>query len=285
MTETLDPRLNAFRPDLADARLEGRVEAARFVEGAAHRVRIPVARLRARPDFAAGHVATLLLGEGVRVFDRADGWAWLQAETDGYVGYAPLADFGPRGNAPTHRVSALRAHVYPKPDLKAPPESWAPMGARMTLLPTAARERFRALEQGGWVYEAHLNPVETPEPDWVAVAERFLGAPYLWGGDAVDGIDCSGLIQTAMECAGRACPRDSDMQAAIGEAIDPEAGLARGDLVFWKGHVGVMTDAETLLHANAWHMAVAREPLAQVRARIDETGGGAITGARRPAAE
>ncbi|MEO1505523.1 MAG: NlpC/P60 family protein [Pseudomonadota bacterium] len=281
MTTELDARLNAYRSDLADRRLEGQVDAPRFVEGLPMRVKIPLARLRGKPGFSASTVASPLMGEDVLIFDRADGWAWAQSEMDGYVGYAPLADFGPRGADPTHRVDALRAHIYPEPDLKTRPETWAPLGARLTLLATGARNRFRALEQGGWIYEQHVCEIADVAEDWVAVAERFVGAPYLWGGDAVDGIDCSGLMQTAMEVAGLKCPRDSDMQSALGEAISIDGPVRRGDLMFWKGHVGVMLDAETLLHANAWRMAVAREPLAEARARIEEQGGGPVTAARR----
>jgi cell wall-associated NlpC family hydrolase len=129
------------------------------------------------------------------------------------------------------------------------------------------------------VPRAHLAPVAG---DFVAQAERFLGAPYLWGGRSARGIDCSALVQLALLAAGREAPRDSDMQAALlGTELPARAALRRGDLVFWKGHVGIMRDRDTLIHANAHHMAVAAEPFGPAAARIAAAGGGPVTGRRR----
>lgn len=281
--QRLDPRLAAFRPDLADRRLEGRVTAARFVEGAPMRVTAPLAPFRSRPDSAASVTATKLMGEPLRVFERAAGWAWAQSDQDGYVGYVPEDLLGD-GHRPGLRAVALpRAHLYPAPDLKRPPLGWAPMEARLDLAePREESARFVKLDSGAWIYAAHLRPVAEPAADWVAVAEMFLGAPYLWGGDSVEGIDCSGLMRVALQAAGRACPRDSDMQeAALGAPVDADAPLMRGDVVFWRGHVGVMRDADILLHANAWTMSVASEPLAEARRRIAAMAGGAVTAIRR----
>ncbi len=281
----LDPRLNAFRPDLADARLAGQVSAAAFVEGRDAETVAALAPLRAAPDSARSVTATLLLGEPVWEFERRDGWAWVQSQDDGYVGYAPAAAIGASGGWPTHRVLAPRTHLYPAPDLKRPPVGWAPMAAKLRLDPAATETaRFRRLagDAERWVYAAHLAALDRPASDWVAQAEAFLGVPYLWGGDSADGVDCSGLIQTALACRGVACPRDSDLQErALGDAVDPDGALRRGDLVFWKGHVGVMRNDRDLLHANAWAMAVASEPLATARSRIEAQGGGPVTCARR----
>lgn len=277
----LDPRLTAVRRDLADIRLRGAVAAERFVEGAPMRVVAPSVGLWSRPDAASPRAATLLMGEPVTVFERAEGWAWAQSAVDGYVGYAPADAFaaGWLDHARTATVAALRTHLYSAPDLKTAPAAWAPLGARL-----AAEDRvengFRALSGGVWAFDKHLAPA--PAADWVAVAEAFLGAPYLWGGKTADGLDCSGLVQIALQASGRACPRDSDMQeAALGDALPADAPLRRGDLIFWRGHVGVMVDAETLLHATAFAMAVIREPLVGAAARIEAAGAGAATSRRR----
>ncbi|MEO1330749.1 MAG: NlpC/P60 family protein [Pseudomonadota bacterium] len=291
---TLDPRLNAYRPDLADARLVGRVEAEAFVEGEPMEVASPLAPLRGKPQSRQPVVATLLRGEPVLVFeeirdpDLAAPLFWVQSELDGYVGYAERIDIERRGPAATHRVIATRSPLYPWAHVKAPTRDWAPMGSTLALTDEPAVEGFRkiAMRQGWaerWIYERHVAPLEPVQTDWVAFAEKLIGVPYLWGGDSAEGVDCSGLIQTAMECVGRACPRDSDMQeAALGAPIDLDGPLRRGDLVFWRGHVGVMRDGETLLHANAWAMAVASEPLVEARKRIAEGETGSATSARRP---
>lgn len=284
-----DRRLAAYRPDLADARLKGRVAAERFVEGAPMRVAAALAPFRSRPDAAASVTATKLMGEPLRVFERAEGWAWVQSEHDGYVGYTPdslLAEGWLDAGAAV--VAMPRTHFYPAPDLKRPPVGWAPMEARIALAdargekPGSDENGFKATADGAWVYAKHLRPADMPAGDWISIAERFLGAPYLWGGDSIEGIDCSGLVRIALRAAGRACPRDSDMQEqGLGAPLAENAPLQRGDLVFWKGHVGVMQDAERLLHANAWSMSVLSEPLAGAIARIEASGAGAPTARRR----
>lgn len=273
---TRDPRLTPARPDLAAEKLRGEVEAPRYAKPERRRVTREALSLLSAPGDA--RIATeLLWGETVEVYETADGRAWLQAEADGYVGYAEAAGLAEPGPAPTHRVAALRTHLYPAPEVKDRPVAALPMGARLS-----GRVAGGWLETAeGFVPAAALAPLDRAEEDWVEVAERFLGVPYLWGGRTAAGLDCSALIQTARHAAGLPCPRDSDMQRALG-APAPEDALARGDLVFWRGHVGVMLDARTLLHANAHHMAVAREPLAAAVARIEAAGYGPPAAFRRP---
>jgi cell wall-associated NlpC family hydrolase len=276
-----DRRLTPVRPDLAGAHLRGLVEAPRFAEGRAMQVIEASAPLRRAPAADAALETEALLGEAVTVYDEAEGWGWAQLDRDRYVGYLPLIALGPPSE-PTHRVAALRTHVYPGPSIKAPPRMALSLGARLTI---ARWDGDFAVTPGGdCLWARHLAETGWREPDFVAVAERFLETPYLWGGRTSEGVDCSGLVQTALTAAGVAAPRDSDMlETELGEpvAFDGDQALARGDLVFWKGHVGVMRDAQTLLHANGWHMKVVSEPLDEARKRISANGGGQATSVRR----
>ncbi len=280
---TLDPRLHAFRPDLADIRLKGAVEAARFVEGVPRRVVAAAAPIKRQPRPDASLESEALHGETFIVFEDLDeGWSWGQLETDSYVGYVPTDALSASAPAPTHRVTALRTFLYPGPDLKLPASTSLSLGARLALAGEAETRgtHYRLLTGGeGAVVAAHVVPVDAPpEGDFVAVAERFLATPYLWGGRTSIGLDCSGLVQLSLMAAGHGAPRDTDLQAAtIGHAVaDAAAALRRGDLVFWPGHVGIMIDGEYMLHASGHQMAVVIEALADAIARI-----GAVTGVRR----
>ena len=270
-----DPRLTPARADLAAAHLRGQVEAPRYVEGEACVVVAPLADLFAAPGDGA-LASQLLHGEVFTVYDRADGLAWGQNETDGYVGYVAEAALAAAGPAPTHKVWSLGAQVYAAPGLKQSPLSALPWQARVTVAEEAAGYARIA---GGWCPAPLLAPVDHVEPDFVTVAERLLGVPYMWGGRSQAGLDCSSLVQLAAAAGGIALPRDSDMQAGCGRPV--ERALARGDLVFWRGHVGILSDADTLLHANAHHMQAVLEPLARAEARIAATDTGAITAIRR----
>jgi cell wall-associated NlpC family hydrolase len=278
-----DPRVTPARADLAAKYLEGDVTAARYVEGREREVIAPQAPLRneLRPD--APLLTQALKGERVIIYDENDeGWAWGQLKADSYVGWMPVNALGPPGPPPTHRVAALRTLVFPGPSIKLPPLEALPLGA--TLAVTRVEDRLAATPAGGYVPAVHLKLVGDFESDFVAVAERFVGVPYLWGGKTALGLDCSGLVQIALTVCGAACPRDSDMQeAALGMPVAAAAGycdLQRGDLVFWKGHVAIVRDSGSLLHANAFHMAVAIEPIADAITRIRNSGS-EITSVRR----
>jgi cell wall-associated NlpC family hydrolase len=277
-----DRRLTPARADLAAKHLRGLVDAPRYAEGRKMRVVTATAPLRRSPRADAPLETEALYGESVTVYDEQDGWAWAQLDRDKYVGYLPSAALGPP-SAPTHRVAALRTHAYPGPAIKLPTRMALSLGAQLTIV--GHEGDFAVSEDGLYVWSRCLAKLSAHEPGTVAVAELFLETPYLWGGRTSEGIDCSGLIQAALTAAGVASPRDSDMQEAVlGGLIaiyDPETRLARGDLVFWKGHVGIMRDSLTLLHANGWHMKTVSEPLAKARHRIAANGGGDVTSVRR----
>ena len=266
----LDARLTLASGEAASQALEGVVRAARFLAPEPMQAAVPVAALRRQPSRTAEQLDQLLFGERFDVLERRDGWVFGQALRDGYVGWVRLETLAAAAAAPTHWVRALRTYAFGEPSIKAPPVAQLSMNA---LVRVDGREgRFAHLEGSGFAVEDHLGPLADWRDDPAAVALGYLGAPYLWGGRCSLGLDCSGLVQQALYACGQAAPRDSDQQAALGAPVDPRDGLRRGDLVFWRGHVGMMLDAQTLIHANAFHMAVAVEPLAEAVARVAATG-------------
>jgi hypothetical protein len=270
--EPFDKRITPARPDLAASHLRGKVEAARFVEGELATVVAGIAGIRPHPDSLASLDTQALFGERCLVYERRDGWAWVQLVRDDYVGYVHENALRMGGLREANlRVVALRAPVFSKADLKSPIGGFLPLNAEVT--GESRSGDYVSVGDGAWLSVRHAVDMTVLQSDWVATAERILGAPYLWGGKTPDGLDCSGLIQTALHAAGQFCPRDTDMQErALGMALPENTKLRRGDLVFWKGHVGVMRNETELLHANAHHMAVAIEPLAEAIARIAAKG-------------
>jgi cell wall-associated NlpC family hydrolase len=270
---TLDPRTNAHRPDIADARLKGQVTAARFVEGTPRRVAANSAPIKHMPAASAAQDSEALRGEIFTVFDEANGWSWGQLETDNYVGYVATSALGPLAPEPTHRITALRAFVYPGPDMKLPKAGVLSFGSRVPLAGEATTRgtSYRMLLGGeGAIVAAQAAPLDAPvDNDYVAVAERFLNVAYLWGGRTSLGLDCSALVQLSLAATGVTAPRDTDQQEqALGAAVGD--GGRRGDLVFWKGHVGILIDGENLLHATGHAMAVVIEPLTAVVERAGQ---------------
>jgi cell wall-associated NlpC family hydrolase len=257
-----DPRLSPARPG---------------VEGVLREVVDVQAPLRRAPSHEASLATEALKGERVTVYEtNEDGWAWGQLESDKYVGWLPANALAPVGPAPTHKVAALRTLAFPGPSIKSPPIETLPLGARVAVV--RSQDQFAVTVAGAYLPARHLVPIDEVVPDFVAIAELFAGSPYLWGGKTNLGLDCSGLVQVALTAAGIDCPRDSDLQErAVGRPfnwIDDVTTLQRGDLIFWPGHVAIVRDGATLVHANAFHMAVAIEPTGDAIARIRAAGCG-----------
>ena len=272
--EPLDPRRHAYRPDLADERLHGRVAAARFVRGERRQVIRDSVPMRDRPGAGESWSTEVLFGEIATVFDEQDGWAWVQLARDGYVGHLPAVALSAEVHEPTHWVSALGSFVYSAADIKSPPRMHLAMNAELAVAESGPS--FALLAGGGFVPVQHVAKLHLPARDYVDVAEQFIGVPYQWGGKTRLGLDCSGLVQVSLQACGVAAPRDTDMQEReLGTPIQITSeleGLHRGDLIFWKGHVGLLADAFTLLHANAHHMCVVAEPLHAAVERIAQSG-------------
>jgi len=277
-----DPRLTPARPDLAAKYLEGKLKAARYVAGEQFEVSDAIAPLREAPSVDAMLLTQALKGERVTIYDRNDeGWAWGQLNSDGYVGWLPDRALAKPGAAATHRITGLRTFAFPGPSIKLPPVETLVMGSMIT----ATREEgpFAVSRDGWYLPLPHVGPIDRHADDFVAVAEEFVGTPYLWGGKSSFGIDCSGLVQVSLNAAGTGCPRDSDMQRdGLGRTLNPAESkkLRRGDLMFWNGHVAIVRDALTIVHANAHHMATVVEDTGEAIARI-KAAGSEITAIKR----
>jgi hypothetical protein len=269
-----DPRLTPARPDLAAKYLEGKVAAARFVTGEEFEISEALAPLREKPSSEAPLLTQALKGERVTIYDRdGEGWAWGQLNSDGYVGWLADRALAKPGAAPTHKVTALRTLAFPGPSIKLPPAETLAMGATVTVLRDDGA--FAVTREGWYLPRQHLGHIDRFERDFVEIAEQFVGTPYLWGGKSGLGIDCSGLVQVALNAAGTGCPRDSDMQQdGLGRSLDPaeSKNLRRGDLIFWKGHVAIVRDPGTIVHANAHHMATKIDNIRDAVARIKAAG-------------
>jgi cell wall-associated NlpC family hydrolase len=274
-----DPRLTPLRDGVASRALEGVVEAEVYVDPRPMVCAAPAAGVHAAPDAEAEQVDQLLFGETFEVLEEeAGGWAWGQTRRDGYVGFVREAALTAPGPAPTHRISALRTYAFARPSIKT--RASGPYSLNSLVRIELQEGRLAKIAGGGWMAAEHLSPIGVFETDPAAVAERHLGAPYLWGGRESLGLDCSGLVQQALFACGLACPRDTDQQEALGRAIG-RGDFGRGDLVFWKGHVAMGLDAARIVHANGHHMMTAVEPLDEAIARISAAGYGEPTGFRR----
>jgi cell wall-associated NlpC family hydrolase len=275
----LDLRITPLRDGVASRALEGLARAEVYLEPKPRACAAPAAAIRRAPDTASEQMDQLLFGEVFDVLEEATrGFAWGQARRDGYVGFVEAAALAGPPTEPTHRISALRTYAFEQPSIKS--RAWGPYSMNALVRVDAEEGRLCKVESAGWMAAEHLAPIGTFETDPAAVAERFVGAPYLWGGRESLGLDCSGLVQQALFACGLSCPRDTDQQEAAFRPIAPSK-FGRGDLVFWKGHVAMGLDGERIVHANAHHMMTAVEPLEAAMTRIAAAGAGEPTSFRR----
>jgi cell wall-associated NlpC family hydrolase len=264
-----DPRITPWRDGVAARSLEGVLEADVYLDPKAMGCVAPAAAIRRAPDADSEQMDQLLFGERFAVLEEEGAWLFGQAARDGYVGFVEAAALQPAGPAPTHRVAAIRTYAFAEPSIKS--RALGPYSINCLVAVDAVEGKLARVAGAGWMTASHLEPIGTFEDDWATVAERFVGAPYLWGGRESLGLDCSGLVQQALFACGRACPRDADQQEELGEAISA-ADFGRGDLVFWKGHVGIGAGDGRIVHANGHHMATVIEPLAEALSRIAGAG-------------
>lgn len=276
---SFDPRITPLRDGIAARALEGVLPAEVYLDPKPLRCAVPAAALRRSADAASEQMDQLLFGEVFDVIEEEDGFFWGQARRDGYVGFVEAAALAPLGPTPTHWISAIRTYAFAEPTIKSKASGPYTLNALVTV--EAVEGRLARVAGAGWMAVEHLSRIGVFARDPVAVAERYLGAPYLWGGRESLGLDCSGLVQQAMFACGLACPRDADMQQELGQEIGRQA-FGRGDLVFWKGHVAIGLDAERILHANAHSMSVAIEALDAALERIKAAGSGEPAAFRRP---
>jgi hypothetical protein len=270
----LDKRLHAYRTDLADENLREKIVAEKYVTGHTMEIIVPVTPLHREPSNSGMQVTQAIFGEKITAFEVAGDWIWCQLQNDGYVGYIARSAASPQVTDATHRVSVPKTFMYSKGNIKSQPVVPAYLNAKLEVVDTDGA--FSRISNGSFVYSRHLEKLSEPARDFVEVAERFLEVPYYWGGKTSEGLDCSGLVQSSLEACGMPALRDTDMQERqLGRSllINDLDGLQRGDLVFWNGHVGIMCDAVSLLHANGFHMMTVKEPLAEAIQRIMPTAG------------
>ncbi|VAV95730.1 NLP/P60 family lipoprotein [hydrothermal vent metagenome] len=281
MSKTPDHRLTLARPDLADGQLMGKVAAKKYAATTPYQVIVPVTGLYLQPEPDQSLQTELLFGECFMVLEIKNGKAWGQAVSDGFVGYVDASALSQTCPSPTHWVCALRTPLYKWPDLKAPVSGFLHKNSQVHI--SDSDDHYRNVGPG-WIHAGDLATLGDWHQDFVATALQYLHTPYVWGGRSSLGLDCSALLQNALFAAGRSCLRDADMQeTSLGQPVAFSGNteqLHRGDLVFWKGHVGIIADHDQLLHANAHHMATALEPAKPALQRIQKTAG-PVTSVRR----
>lgn len=264
-----DKRTTPIRGDLADISLAGKLFAPHYAVPMLRTGIAPVTEIHAEAHATSMPVSALMHGEEFAVLDVAGDWAWGYCLHDNYLGYLRFAELG-NDFAATHIVSAPATLLVAAPSTKAPVLARYPMGARLLCGEFSACGKYLACENG-FVPCTHVSEIGCVDATPADLAEQLIGTPYSWGGRSGDALDCSGLVQLVFGLKGIMAPRDADMQMAdFGAELPEGAPLERGDLVFFPGHVGIMSDAENIIHANGAAMAVSVEPLAEATARFTE---------------
>jgi len=235
----------------------------------------PIAR---EASFDAPTESYGLFGETADILENVNGFLKIRNKRDSYEGYVHSMSLERSPFISTHYVTQQATLIFEKQDIKSPMPFRLPFGGEV-MLEECGDDKFVRINQHYFGIKNHFAPLGTEiTDDFVSIAETlFIGAPYLWAGRSPDGTDCSGLVQMAAFGVGIALPRDSGEQEAFLKEDIQDKPRKRGDIVFWKGHVGIMVNETEIIHANAHHMKSVIEPLCDVVQRAE----GAITSVKR----
>lgn len=271
----LDLRITPFRRGIAAAHLKGVVEAQTYNEGKTVQIVVPELAIRSEPMITSGMESQALKGQIATCYGEENGFSLIQMQDDEYVGWVITQGISEKFTSTTHKITALKTYIYSDESIKSLPLAALTQGTSITIAHVG--EKFSRLFDGSYVFTPHIAPISAHATDWVQSALLYLNCPYLWGGKTSSGLDCSALVQLALATQGIKAPRDSDQQeAALGQEVAIQSGhmpkVQKGDLLFWKGHVAICLDENTILHANAHHMSVQKEPLLEALKRIDASG-------------
>ena len=225
----------------------------------------------ARPSIISQKDSQLLYGEQFQVEKARGAYVYGHSVLDGYQGYVERAQLIKDALSSTHFVKVRASHLYPEPSFKSRPLTRLSFMSRVTLT-TNSENGFTQLSDQSWIFSNHIAPMKdfTKSGDLAQTAEIYLGTPYLFGGRSAFGIDCAGLVQVVVYACGHACPlRDScDQEGSFGTPIKRD-DVQRNDIVYFKGHVGIMMDDKNILNATARHMTTLIEPLSDLEAAYD----------------
>ncbi len=281
----IDKRLNAYRDDLADISLKGKVQSAQFIKPTKAVASAPSSSLRRGPAESDPVEKELLRGEKINVFEEKSGWCWVQSLRDGYVGYTKASSINYKNTVKmTHQVNSLRSLLFAEPNLKSFVKGHLSLNAIVSVI--SVKDKFSQLECGSWIFSGHIQHINISNLTFLEAAKLYLEAPYLWGGNNNLGVDCSGLVQMAALAIGAILPRDADMIEDHFTEIVPYTNddtiLEINDLFFWPGHVGIYAGDNMILHANATDMKVSYHNIDFLLPHIEAQEGTALRCVKRP---
>ena len=265
-----DTRITPIRRDLASTAYKAIVKRKKYVTAKLATVKSAFTPLYSNKGSKLS--TQLLYGEECDVFETKNGWSWIQSRRDNYVGYTPTINLTRKIYKPNSKVISLRTVIYTKPDIKSVTKGYLSFNSLVEVI--KIKGKYSLIKNLGWCPSLDLVKIKSSKFNHIDLSKQYLDTPYLWGGRDSMGIDCSGLIQNLHQINNRPFPRDTDMQEIfVTNEVKYEKDLKAGDLVFWKGHVAMMIDNSNIIHANAFHMKTAIEPLSTAKKRILKSNG------------